>query len=360
MCGILVFLLILPASVMMGSVAGAPSAGRNKSHQLVGAFFCPSFGHYRHWNLSGYQPPKSWASNFLPSIFNTRDPAKALYNSNDTSVILWQLAMMRQAGLDFAVAKWPGRNSYEDKIIRKIITEVMPNKDNPYPELRWSFLYEREKTSDPSVEEIVADLRYLAATYRSSKSILREHGRIVLFVSGSESDQADYAERWDIAADSVGGFYVVLKVFPEYAAFARKADAWFQFAPANRFEFDHYFSGYVSPGFSKYDEATPRLTRSQGEFAMALHQLKESNVRYALIETWNDWNEGTQVEPGTDMATGEDYGNAYVNLIRQIMKDETYMPIQQPIEYFGMLILAAVAILLLGPSLFRRRLQAAM
>jgi hypothetical protein len=86
---------------------------------------------------------------------------------------------------------------------------------------------------------------------------------------------------------------------------------------------------------------------------MALRRLRESNVHFALIETWNDWNEGTQIEPGIDRATGESYGDLYVNLTRQIMKENLGMVPAQPTAQLGILLLTTIAILVIVPAACR-------
>ena len=349
-CVLLILTILLPVSF-------APVAGVTQSHQLLGTFFYPWFGHYNHWNLSGFQPPLNWSSRFLPSAFNIKDPAIALYDSNNTNVIFWQLQKMRQAGLDFAISSWWGRDSYDDAVLRKIIFGIMPRGDNPFRNLRWSIVYEKVRFVDPSIEEIVRDLQYLKATFGSSSSILRVDGRMVLFVAGAREGLEVYVEKWSEAAKRVGGLYLVLRDCRECSPFVGKADAWYQFAPANRIQFDSYYWGYASPGYWIYNESAPRLSRNPTEFANALRSLRESNVHFALIETWNDWNEGTQIEPGIDLLTGEGYGDLYVNLTRQIMKENLDAAAGQPTALLGILLLTVLAILVIAPAMWVRRRQ---
>lgn len=341
---VVILLLIIPSVV--------PVVVRSeRSHQLLGTFFYPSFGHYRHWNLSGRQPPVSWASNFLPSISDTTD-TNALYDSNDTGVILWQLGEMKKAGLDFVASSWHGRGSYEDKVLRKILFEVVPRKDNPFRDLRWSIVYEGERFADPSLEDIVRDMQYIKGTFRTSDSILRIQDKIALFVRGGGNDQVEYAQKWSEASSRVGGFYLLLKIFPGSSSVAQIVDAWYEFAPANRIQFDPYYWGYASPGFSQYNDTKRSLSRDPQEFEVALQRLREANVHLALIETWNDWNEGTQIEPGMDLRTGKNYGDLYINLTRRVMKENNYAIPPQPLELYGIMLLTIIALLVIIPSVF--------
>jgi hypothetical protein len=260
---------------------------------------------------------------------------------------------MNQAGLDFVASSWYGRDSYEDKVLRKIVFGVMPRTDNPSRGLRWSFVYEGERFADPSQEDISSDMRYIKATYGASDSILRIHGKIVLFVRGGGDDRVEYAQKWNEAARKVGDFYLVLKVFPGSSVVAQAVDAWYEFAPANRMQYDAYHWGYASPGFSQYNDTKRSLRRNPEEFAEALQELREANVHFALIETWNDWNEGTQIEPGRDMRTGVSYGDTYVELTRRVMKENTYTSQRQPLEVIGVILLAFIALLVIVPSTIR-------
>ena len=348
-CVLLICLILLPVSVSIAQVLGE----KGKSHQLLGAFFNPGFGHYRNWNSSGRQPPSTWASNFLPAVFNTRDPARELYDSSDPDVVLWQLGKMKQAGLDFVAAYWDGRGSYNDLVLQKILFELMPRDDNPYRELRWAIEYEKERFSNPSLDDLVNDLLYIKSTFVNSNNVLRIHDRVVLFVRGGADDQILYAQKWSEAARRVGGFYLILKVFPGSSAIADAVDGWYEFAPANRIQFDPYYWGYVSPGFSMYNDSAHRLSRDPNEFAIALERLRRSNAHFALIETWNDWNEGTQIEPGFD-AIGEKYGDSYVNLVRQVMKENMAPLSHEQLAFLGCIFVTAAFFLVIFPTAFLR------
>jgi hypothetical protein len=345
----LILLILFPLGFTL-----MPVAGGSKSHQLLGAFFDPEYGHYRKWNMSGQKPPLSWASNFLPSIYETRDPAGELYDSNDTRVILWQLGKMKQAGLDFVASFWQGRGSYDDRVLEKILFEVMPRQDNPYHELKWAIEYEAERFSNPSIEELVKDMQYLKTTMAASSNLLRIHDRIVIFVRGGGDDEIAYVHKWSEMAKRVGGLYLILKVFPGSSAVADAVDGWYEFAPANRIQYDAYYWGYVSPGFSMFNDSTRKLSRNLNEFAVALERLRESNAHFALIETWNDWCEGTQIEPGFDRASGENYGDAYVDMVRQVMKDNL-SPISHHLPaILGVVLVTVAIVLVLFPTAYCR------
>jgi len=268
--------------------------------QYVCTFLYPWYGHYRHWDAGTYHnPPDTWAANYLPDpqpeIF---DPASELYDSNDDAIILWQLNSMKRAGIRVAISSWWGIGTYEDQAFRKIITDVMDRPDNPYRDLKWCIYYEEEGYGNPSVGEICDDLNYVANNYGSLPFYFKLDEKIVIFVyAGNEN--AEYAQRWKEVRDNLGNVYIVLKVFggyyPDYASFA---DSWHQYGPAIRYESQIDYSAFVSPGFWGCHKS-PRLTRDLNEFENAVENLlTTSGCKFLLIQTWNEWHEGTQIEPG--------------------------------------------------------------
>jgi hypothetical protein len=103
-----------------------------------------------------------------------------------------------------------------------------------------------------------------------------------------------------------------------------------------------------------FNDSTRRLSRNLNEFAVALERVRESNAHFALIETWNDWCEGTQIEPGVDRASGEGYGDGYVNMVRQVMKDNLHPISHQLPAILGAVLVTVIITFLLLPTGFCR------
>jgi hypothetical protein len=162
------------------------------------------------------------------------------------------------------------------------------------------------------------------ANYSSDPNFLHIDHKPVVFVYGDGNDNgtSGYVSRWaEIRQDL--GIYVVLKVFPGYRDYADQVDSWHQYAPANQFEQHEEYSFYVSAGFWKYEEQ-PRLTRSLAEFETAVAAMKGSRAKWLLVETWNEFHEGTQVEPaqeiihdhaGTFVPAAPSYGFGFIDIL---------------------------------------------
>jgi hypothetical protein len=295
-------------------------------------------GTWSYWNDGGNTPPQSWFSHYLPDYrTDTFDPASELYSSTNYDVFKWQAAKLAEARQEVAIASWWGPGRKEDSALQTIVHTFMPRADNPYPNLRWSIYYEPEAYADESVDTLVANLEYIKSTLASSPYYLRVDGKPVIFVyAGANDTPGTMTQRWEQANTQLGHyFYVVLKVFPGYESDAHQPDSWHQYAPAVRSGQHGSYSAFVSPGFWLDDgSSAPRLSRSLSEFQAAVIGMVNANVTWKLVETWNEWGEGTAVEPGQQGIrsssgqevldpNGTEFGNAYVDILH------TYLP---PIE----------------------------
>jgi hypothetical protein len=294
----------------------------------VGTFYYPWYGKYRHWRSDCHNPPITWASNFLPDIEPSRfNPLVELYDSNNATVVKQQLNWMKQAGIQFAISSWWGQNSYEDIAFGNILTNVMPAVDNPNANLKWTIYYELEGFSDPSLEYLVSDLNYIKTKYTCSPSYMKINGKPVIFVYNAAHayyDPLNDLDRWKQARAQTG-FFVVMKVEPlSKGANPADMDGWHQYDPAKRYEQQGGYSASVSPGYWKWHEAA-RLVRNIADFESAVSKLASANVQFKLVETWNEWGEGTGVEPAQEIVHNDvdgpfqpaaaSYGNTYLNIL---------------------------------------------
>jgi hypothetical protein len=222
---------------------------------------------------------------------------------------------MAQAKIEFAISSWWGRsisatndgagpNAIEGKsdfTFRKITTDWMNLVDNPYPNLRWTIYYEKEAGANPTATEIAADLTYINDNYVNQPSFLKVNGRPVIFVYGEGSDTCPMVDRWlQARAQSGVNFYIVLKLFSGYTNCASQPDSWHEYAPANRSGNYSTYSSFISPGFWKIGSSV-QLTRNLTEFDAAAATMAAANTKWKLVQTWNEWGEGTSVEPGVQV-----------------------------------------------------------
>jgi hypothetical protein len=303
------------------------------SDSLLGTFFYAWYGgqneNYYGWNMSNHHPPLTWASNYLPNILSLRfDPSKELYSSKDLVVIRNQLALFKRAGIQFGIIDWYRIGHYQDHAFSKIINEVMPSKANPYPTFKWTIIYEREGYKNLTANEIISDLDYIKSKYTSSPYYLRIDGKPVIFVYNTLHKGHTLlgdVTKWSLIRNQTG-FYVIMKGNPfDHKVKPTIVDGWYEYNPIKRYEQIRDYSATISPGFWKFHQHQ-LLVRNITDFQIAVQKLAAANVHFKLIATWNEWYEGTSIEPGQEIfhddmhgfrPASTSFGNAYVDIVRK-------------------------------------------
>lgn len=257
------------------------------------AFFYPWFPEA--WTQSGISP----YTNFHPSF--------GQYDSSDPEVLAKQVELAASAGVQAFITSWWGPGHHTDAALHEIFATSV-GAGSTAPDLRWAIYYEKEGQSDPTVADLVADLEYLAAEFFDDAAYLRVDGRPVVFVWATD-DEPDMTTRWAAAKEQFdGNLYVVLKVFPGYQDAQPQPDSWHQYAPATAYSEQLPYSVTVSPGFHKVGE-TPRLERDLDRFSGDVARMLASGATWQLITSWNEWGEGTSIEPA------EEWGTTYLDVL---------------------------------------------
>ncbi len=314
-----------------GTVGFQPSA------PYYATFFYPWYqnpntdGTWSQWNDLGHGVPGNWFSEYLPDPEPTKfDPANELYSSSNDSIIYWQLRKLAEAKQEVAISSWWGQTHKTNGAFRHIITDVMNRADNPYPNLRWAIYYEKEGFGNPPLSEIVGDLNYIKSNYATQKGYLKINGKPVVFVynaAHSGSNPSEDLSRWS-QARALTGFYVVMKADPLNAGADPLAmDGWHEYAPAIRTNTKGNWWYFVSPGFWLNNSAE-RLPRDPASFEAGVKAMVSSNVTWKLTETWNEWGEGSGVEPADQVnqttsgtatlkTNGYQFKNLYVDILNR-------------------------------------------
>jgi hypothetical protein len=240
--------------------------------------------------------------------FTNYTPSLGWYDSRDRAAIDRQLALAKQAHLDAFIASWWGQGHHTDDALLQIYPWA-ERAGSPHPNLRWAVYYENESQGDPSVAQLTADLRYLAAQHFTHPGYLRVNGKPVVFVYADGADGAGMASRWAQAKAAVGGdVYVVLKVYVGYKSEPNQPDSWHQYSPAVGFDSQAPYSAVAAPGFWLKNNAV-RLVRDPVRFENDVKRVVASGAFWQLITTWNEWGEGTSVEPAAE------WGTQYIDIL---------------------------------------------
>ncbi len=267
---------------------GVPNPNYQPTAPIRAAFFYPWFPEA--WTQQGIFP----YTNYHPSL--------GYYSSTDDAIIDQQLAMAKQAHLDVFISSWWGQGHHTDLALQHILPRS-ERVGSPYPNLRWAIYYEMESQGDPTSTQILSDLQYLAGKVFNQPGYLTVNGKPVVFVYSWSNDGCGMADRWVAAKNAFGGnVYIVLRVFTGYLSCASQPDSWHQYNPAVDYDQQGALSAVASPGFWLYGNPV-RLVRDSTRFDTDVKKVVASGAFWQLITTWNEWGEGTAVEPATEWGT---------------------------------------------------------
>jgi len=267
------------------SPAETASVTSTTGFPIRAAFYYPWFPEA--WSQQGYDP------------FTHYHPLLGFYDSSNMKVIQQHIQEMLYGGITLGIASWWGQGSPTDGRAPELLQAANGSG------FRWALYYEYEGISNPSPAEISSDLVYIRDRYSSNPNYLKIDGRFVVFVYGDTSDDCGMADRWK-QGNTVNA-YIVLKVFPKYASCPNPPDGWHQYSPADA-AIDRSFSYTISPGFWKQGEAAPRLGRNLSRWDSDIQAMIASGARFQLITTFNEWGEGTAVEPAQEWSSPSGYG----------------------------------------------------
>jgi glycosyl hydrolase family 99/calcineurin-like phosphoesterase family protein len=258
---------------------------------LRAAFYYPWFPEA--WTQKGITP----YSNYTPVLGN--------YDSSDPAIIRQHIAAMQYGNIQAGIASWWGQGTPTDRRIPLLLETARGSA------FRWSIYYESEGSSNPTVERIKSDLIYIRDHYGNDPSFLRIDGRFVVFVYADATDSCAMAARWR-QANTIKA-YIVLKVFSDYGGCADQPDGWHQYAPAVQADLQEGYSYSISPGFWKVGE-NARLGRDLTRWYASIRDMVASDAPFQLITTFNEWGEGTAIEPAKEWASASQYG-AYLDAL---------------------------------------------
>jgi hypothetical protein len=149
-------------------------------------------------------------------------------------------------------------------------------------------------------------MTYVRDHYANDPNYLHMAGRPVIFVWPNAGDGCNMAQNWH---DANIGFYIVQKRFSGFQSCAGLADSWHEYSPNVYSSVLNPYSYSVSPGFNRYDSQGPFLARDPAQFDKAVAAMAAAPVQWKLVTTFNEWGEGTAVEPA-----GE-WGNTYLDIL---------------------------------------------
>jgi hypothetical protein len=280
------------AVIVLGAIFAISLASKvlvSRSPPIRGAFAYPWF-------------PETWSAG------TNYHPALGQYDSSNPTSEAADIEAMKWGGIQAGIYSWWGPGTPTDGRIPVILAAAAGKSFGV------TVYYEPEGQGDPSSATIGSDLTYLAK-YAADPSWLRApNGRPVIFVYADAHDRCGMADRW-AAAPGRSDWYIVLKVFAGYTGCASQPESWHQYGAASRTDHEGSYSYTISPGFWKAGESSPRLARDTTAWNAAVCGMQASGSQWQLITTFNEWGEGTAVEPATEWQSPSGYGT-YLDILR--------------------------------------------
>jgi len=316
-------------------------------HRVL-AFYYPWYGskefHKRwvHWDRVDTQTKDIGSSTHYPAI--------GPYDSYDTGVIDYHFELAKGCGIDGMISSWWGIRSYEDRAM-PVLLERAKLKGI---EMTVYFETVRGNTTKEKVANTVKDLSYIVDNYGSHPAFLKVEGRPVIFVYGRAMGQASLSEWARIIAEMnkkyPGGVCLIADGFS--SEIAKIFDGMHIYnsvglaAGKKIEEIDRVtgsvFNGWVElcrkefriccvdiiPGYDDTKIRKPGLKaeRFEGELYRTMWKNAiASDPDWILITTWNEWHEGSEIEPSIE------YGDSYIKITSEfapVFKKKPYAEVK--------------------------------
>jgi hypothetical protein len=245
--------------------------------------------------------PETWTVNGEHVFYN---PSAGYYNSSTQAVVDQHIKDLDYAKVKVGIASWWGPNTHQETTrIPLLLNRTQALGSN----LKWAFYYEKEGFGNPSLTELKNDLAYIKSKYTSSSAYAKIGGKPVIFVYNADDSSCSISDRWAQAAE--GEWYVVLKVFSGYKNCATQPSSWHQYSPVIPADQQAGYSYVISPGFWRADEGSARLGRDLNRWKQNVRDMVASKEPWQLVTTFNEWGEGTAVEPASE------WGRAYLDAL---------------------------------------------
>lgn len=287
-------------------------------------------GAWKHWNEAGHDPEVLLANN-LPDSATTNHPLK-LYDSNDPAVIKEHLSLAKWAGIDAFICSWWGIDDFTDRVFRKALD--IAEKERGVP-VKLTIYYEAvSRVAVDEVEAAIKDIMYILNEYSDSPAFFKVDDKPVLFIYGRAMSQL--GEKWkDVVreikrakkdkvlfiCDSLDSRWLdVFDGLHEYnpvGAVLAKTDMFKRYKTCRDIckNKGKISCATVLPG---YDDSNVRPTsptirlRDDGKLYKQLWEdAIKAGVDWVLICTFNEWHEGTEIEPSVE------YERFYLQLTRE-------------------------------------------
>jgi hypothetical protein len=253
-------------------------------------------GGYAHWTQGGHTPPFDVGSQFYP--------LRGAYSSGDPNVLRAQMHDIAVAGVDEVVSSWWGQGSPEDRRLPAVMRAAK--------RYHLRVAIQLEPYADRTVDSVGADLVYLrdlgirdVYVYRSNDfpaeawwAVTRQPNGMRLF---AQTGRVGFAARAGFA-----GFYTYDILVYDGAKFGRMCA---QARALGILCAPSVGPGYEAAAATGDTRVKPRL--DGGTYDSMWRAANDAGADIVTITSYNEWSEGTQIEPAGHGGRYESYDGAY-------------------------------------------------
>jgi hypothetical protein len=269
----------------------------------VAIFYYPWYGtpkldgSYLHWSQSGHEPPGDIASSFYP--------AAGLYSSRNPRVLARQMDDMALAGVDTVIVSWWGWGSTEDILLPQIIIAAK--------RAHLKVAVHLEPYLGRTTRSIATDIEHLKTLGVSDYYVYDASGISLsdwaLFRLSRPNGVRMFAETrfvgwaWSAGFDGVYTYDVFSLSGSFFGRYCAQASA------VGLLCMPSIGPGYDSSGSTDFPDVKPR---ARGAMYDAMWKAVIRAMPNGItITSYNEWHEGTQIEPARVQYGYEDYERAW-------------------------------------------------
>ena len=268
----------------------------------VATFYYPWYstptvdGAWQHWDQNTHRPPSDVYSRFYP--------AAGPYSSTDPVVLDRQMGQIQAAGVDEVIVSWWGRGSVEDHRLPAVMAAARRH--------RLSVALHLEPYEGRTPATIASDLAY--ASFIGIRDVYVYHPRDFTAADWSTLHSAVPTLRI-FAGTELAGFAAAgnFDGFYTYDFVTYGADKFARFC-AQAHAMKLLCAPSVGPGYDgrRAGEAPVGRGRRNGETYDTLWSAAvQSRADVVTITSFNEWGEGSQIEPATRRAGYRSYDGAW-------------------------------------------------
>jgi hypothetical protein len=276
----------------------------------------------QHWTMANRNPDQSDA-NGLQQIASYYNPLIGAYSSSDPYLQEYHFLLMKLAGIDGVIFDWYGSRDVHDYGLIKTATETfIPKLENV--DLEFSIMYEdrvayMESLNTPMtpVARAQQDFEYIRDVYFTSANYLEFDGIKCISMFGPHyiSQATQWDSIYEVFLENEQPY--LLSLWGMKAALGTHFKGEFLWVSEDHLQAKTYYyntyadSNYMTidsayPGFASYYEAggwtdginSWVLPQYDGlTFVESLNASTAASSDFIQIITWNDFGEGTMIEP---------------------------------------------------------------